>query len=413
MQRGAAGEIITARFAYQPGTLPVADSGVAIAHGRIVQRGSRDDLKMAFPDFRAVHYEEQILLPAYVNAHTHLELTDFPLWSPDSRPTSFVDWILNLIKVKRGLGVDAYRIAREHGYQESLRAGTGYLGDIVTWSEPAHLDQPEGLKLLRFYELLGREGEQFLARCGTIAPFLDVPNTGISPHAPYTLDSGTLRQSVELARNRGMKAMMHLAESAAELQLFVDGGGEIAERLYPAVNWPLDHSKIGTTPLGWIDASCSSTNGLIMVHGVHLTDTEIEMMGERQIPLVLCSRSNETLGVGLPKVEQLLRVGVPLALGTDSRASAPSLSIRDEMVYCHRHWPDINPDLWLQMATTRGGEMLFPGQGAASLMPESPASLQLIRIPLELTGTACGEYLCSDDSPESPDHLYLQGREVR
>ena len=55
----------------------------------------------------------------------------------------------------------------------------------------------------------------------------------------------------------------------------------------------------------------------------------------------------------------LLRAGVPVALGTDSRASNPDLSIWHEVQFLLDQRSDLEPSEVLQMATANGGDALF------------------------------------------------------
>ena len=70
--------------------------------------------------------------------------------------------------------------------------------------------------------------------------------------------------------------------------------------------------------------------------------------------MVLCARSNLHVVGQLPDVPALVAEGVALALGTDSLACVPDLSLWAEIATLAAHFPDIAPRTWLRAATAGG-----------------------------------------------------------
>jgi cytosine/adenosine deaminase-related metal-dependent hydrolase len=56
-----------------------------------------------------------------------------------------------------------------------------------------------------------------------------------------------------------------------------------------------------------------------------------------------------------PPVPDWLRRGIPVALGTDSRASNESMSMRSELARAAAMWPSLRPQELFAMATIHGG----------------------------------------------------------
>jgi hypothetical protein len=78
---------------------------------------------------------------------------------------------------------------------------------------------------------------------------------------------------------------------------------------------------------------------------------------------VLCPRSNLHITGRLPPARGLLARGVPLALGTDSLASAPDLDLLAEAATLHKALPDVDPTVWLRALTAGGAALLGPAAG--------------------------------------------------
>jgi cytosine/adenosine deaminase-related metal-dependent hydrolase len=163
------------------------------------------------------------------------------------------------------------------------------------------------------------------ASAGSILP-------GISPHTLYTVGQGLLREIALLARDRGLPACLHLAESPAEMEFLRTGKGEVADRLYPAVGKDVSWFRgIGSTIPEYIRRSGLLRDGLVLVHNVHLSREEIGLLRQGGARFVLCPRSNEAHGNGSPDVTHFVDSEVPFALGTDSLGSVAELDMWKEM----------------------------------------------------------------------------------
>ncbi|MBT7308801.1 MAG: amidohydrolase family protein, partial [Gammaproteobacteria bacterium] len=70
---------------------------------------------------------------------------------------------------------------------------------------------------------------------------------------------------------------------------------------------------------------------LAAVHMTQLTEDEIQLLAERNVSVVHCPESNLKLASGFSPVDQLMKAGVNVALGTDGAASNNDLDLLAEM----------------------------------------------------------------------------------
>jgi cytosine/adenosine deaminase-related metal-dependent hydrolase len=76
-----------------------------------------------------------------------------------------------------------------------------------------------------------------------------------------------------------------------------------------------------------------------------VTDADIGLITEAGCTVAHCPRSNQRLSCGRMPLERYLAAGVPLYLGTDSRASSPDLDVRAEADFARRlHGGLVDPD---------------------------------------------------------------------
>ncbi len=141
-----------------------------------------------------VDYPGCALLPGFVNAHTHLELTHFSSWlhksSVDYAPRRFTDWIIQLIKVARGLTPEDYPPSIREGIRMCLESGTTAIGEIVTNPAMAEHYYRSPLAGRLYFELLGQEKwlfQQKLAAADNRCTSWRSRNAPFRPLPPFTL----------------------------------------------------------------------------------------------------------------------------------------------------------------------------------------------------------------------------------
>lgn len=415
--------LYTAKYVLPITTPPIEDGALLVAAGRIEAVGKSTELRQLAPGAELVSYPQGILLPPLVNAHTHLELSDFPLWAGDleepGEPGDFIGWIERVIRVKRQLDPDRYQAAVAHGIAASLRAGTGAVGDILSQfaAREAHRSSPLLGRL--FFEAVGRLPEptrklrlqlaKLLRDEGTIGRL----QTGLAPHAPYSLAADFLEDLLGFAAREELPCTMHLAESAAEAEFLRDAGGPFAERFYPLVGWG-EHIPPGSglSPVAWLAERGGLQPWNLLVHGVQLDAADVAQVARSGASVVLCPRSNARLQVGQAPLALYLDAGVKLALGTDSLASNDSLSIWDEIAFA---WPEFSRSgsaaQLLQMATRNGADALGLAGELGILQPGYGAHFQVLADAPELPPARIAEFLCSRAGELKVTQLVLAGKE--
>jgi len=370
---------------------PIEGGALLVDKGSIVEVGKLSDLLSRY-SAPVTEFPGCAVIPGLVNAHSHLELTHFPSWKLrkgiDYSPRTYVDWVIQVIKIRRGLTRHELEQSVLEGIRISLESGTTAVGEIV--SDPW---------LLNFYRLSPLAGRLYLEaigqdplRCGELLELLDETLAGfdgtgllpgISPHAPHTLSAGFFGDLVALAERRRVPLAVHLAESRAEVDFLFDSGGGIAGKLYPFVGWEsyLPPPR-RTTPAVYLDSLGVLRPGTVAVHCVHITPAEAEIMKERCVAVVLCPRSNDRLDVGNAPVRLLRKSGIPLALGTDSLASNDSLSLLDEARFLLDRFPgEFTPAETLRLATLSGAEAIGLEQMVGSLETGKRADFLVMSLP--------------------------------
>jgi len=369
---------LAARYVFPVTGDPVVDGRVVVDQDRIVavghvpEHGTLEDLGSA------------ALLPGLINAHTHLELSGFtqPLGEPG---VGLADWIRQLMAA-RGTCDAASAVRR--GLAESERRGVAALGEIAQPGWSAEPFRASDVQTTVFLELIGPTlprrdaalelAQQHLAAwrpgCGWRA--------GLSPHAPYTVRRDLFEAIVGLARVRGTPLAFHLAESREELELLRSGTGPLRAMLDERQAWEPGALQPGSRPLDYLKALAAAPHSLV-IHGNYLDQEEIAFVGRNasRMAVVYCPRTHAWFGHAEYPLARLLAAGSLVALGTDSRASSPNLSLLEEMREAAWRHPTVPPEQFLRMATLNGARALGLDAELGTLEPGKRARFTVVPLP--------------------------------
>lgn len=293
-----------------------------------------------------------------VNSHAHLELSDIkaPLGAPG---TPITDWIPSLLAYRQARTPEDAKRAVELGLRESATSGTVTIADITQEDPPFELATKLGIRLVAFYEMIGFTAERTIESIQNAMRLLrrfpqqdETHRVGLSPHAPYTVCRKLLDAAVAISSEKNVPLAIHLAESREELQLLTDREGPFRKFLEKIPGWTPDAALIGRRPLDYLEALDHSSR-LLVIHGNYLDDEELDWLAERadRATVVYCPRSHAYFGHAPYPLMKMLEKGVRVAIGTDSRASTPNLSIHEELRTVAERFPDLPVETIIELAT--------------------------------------------------------------
>ena len=367
-----------ARWIFPVDRPPVADGVVRIADGRIVAVETADATR-PFGDDAA----DLALIPGLVNTHTHLEFSE--LRSPFPAGETFADWIRSVVEYRRARTTPVPEILGA-GLRESAAAGVTTLGEIATagWSsQPFDAAAPRTVAFREALALDPSNSRNAEAPVGEhLADVREHSNIigGISPHAPYSVHPHLFRSLVDLALQSRAPLAFHLAETSEELELLAHGTGPLVDSFSAAGFWQPDAIPRGSRPLDYLRLLAPLPRVLV-IHGNYLADDEIDFLaGKPQFTVIYCPRTHAHFGHEPHPWLKLRERGVRVALGTDSRASNPDLSLWNELQFLKERFPQIAPRDLLRLATIDGAEALGIEHLAGTLAPGKSADIAVIQL---------------------------------
>lgn len=262
---------------------------------------------------------------------------------PDQKGEPFTPWILKLIMRRRqfreaGEEEASTRAAIDEGIRALLAAGATHVGDISQTGLSIEPLLDSGLAGVVYLEVIGANREQAMASFARARHLLEKHRPhernglriGLSPHAPYSTHADAFRQVTDYCLREGVPMCIHLAESPAEIEAFSGRGPffDLAEKIGADVS---DLSlPAGVSPTAYLDSLGVLDARPLLVHVVQVSDADLDLLARSGAKVAHCPRSNRLLQCGRMPLEKMLARNIPVALGSDSLASSPSLDVREE-----------------------------------------------------------------------------------
>jgi aminodeoxyfutalosine deaminase len=361
--------VLSGRWVIPIGQPPIADGAIALDDRDVVRLvGTRAEVRAKVrAEFGAAREEraEGALVPGLVNAHCHLELS--ALEGAIDGGEGLIPWVRALSPLAAALPPALRRTAARAAARGAAHLGTAAIGDVGNTLEGAAAIGEAGIGGVLFHELLGsREAatgdaladaarEREAAADHWPGAVAYVP----APHAPYSAGPELLRRIFSAAAATGRSTSIHVAEDPDEVALLADGTGRWPEFLTGIGVDPASRSP-GRSPLAYLSelGAFDGSAPPVLVHMVHASDGDRRIARAARATVALCPRSNLHIGGRLANVPALIEDGIPLAIGTDSLASAPDLSLWGEMATLAAHFPAVPSARWLEAATAGGAHAI-------------------------------------------------------
>jgi len=278
-----------------------------------------------------------VLTPAFVNAHTHLDLTHMGPQPFDPSISTFADWVGT---IRNGRRADPREIARsvDEGVARSIAGGVIAIGDIAGVASTTPLDTLRasplhGVSFIEYFGLGPRQNGSIEQMRTTFERTRDSENNvvrALHPHAPYSAGPRLFQSAAELSRTRRLPICAHLAETPDEIEFIRAGTGAIAGFL-DTLGLLDEHVRAdvgrGLHPIEHVEPALRAAPFIL----AHLNECPIgaeRILAETGATVAYCPRAHAYFGhertLGPHPYERLIDAGVPVAVATDSIVNIPT-----------------------------------------------------------------------------------------
>jgi len=291
-------------------------------------------------------------MPGLINTHTHLAMALLRGWAESVN----LDGFLERVWAAEGaiMNPETCALGTELGAAEALQGGTTttldmYLNPLATHEAavkvglrhicgPIFFDFPglDGMQWDERIEYARAWPEKVAALGGAKIPLY------FMPHSTYTDSPEHLAEVASIAKEFGASIHLHVSETLNENETV-----RAAQSKSPTEVCRDSHILDVHTVFG---------------HGVHLSDSDIQIALDHGTAIGHCPASNLKLGSGIADLKKYQDAGIPVGLGTDGCSSSNDLDMWVVMRFAAhmlalKHSPaDVDPMAIVRSATMGGAE---------------------------------------------------------
>ncbi len=268
---------------------------------------------------KIINAEDKILLPGFVNTHTHLSMTLFRGLADD---LALDEWLNdNIWPMEANLNGNYCYIGALLGAVELIKSGTTTFSDMYFYMEDvARAVEESGIRAALSYGMIdfGDEEKRKAEIEQNMTLFKNCHDTAdgrirvfFGPHSPYTASEELLKEVRKLADENNIKIHIHVSETQKEID------DVSAEK--------------GLRPFEYLDSIGFLGPDVVCAHSVWLSDEEIEIIKKHDVKISHNPCSNMKLASGIAPVSKLLENDICVAIGTDGASSNNNLDIIEEL----------------------------------------------------------------------------------
>ena len=321
-----------------------------------------------------------VVVPGFVQCHVHVVQS---LLRHQADGLTLLDWLhRRTLPYEAALDGDDVAVAAQLGIAELLCGGTTTVLDFGTThdhdrvfeaardlgirmiSGRTHMDMGEGTPAA-----LLEEAERSLADAEAVGQRWHGAAGGrlgyaVAPRFALSCTRSLLEGCARLAREHGWLLHSHASENTDEVAAV--------------------RAATGRTNVAYLDDVGLTGDDVVLAHGVHLDDDEIDLLAATKTRICHCPGANLKLGSGIADVPRLRSAGVPVALGADGPPCNNRLSALHEMsLAATLHGLRSGPaalGAWdaLAMATREGARALHLDEEVGTLSPGKAADITVV-----------------------------------
>lgn len=316
-----------------------------ILNGMVVVDREGFILDIVDPQFRSEEYQQIIdsgkvesfqgaLVPGFINAHCHLELSH--LRGKITEGTGLPDF-LKAVSQQRTASDEIVLAAMQTADQEMWSEGIVAVGDISNRAISLDVKKSSPLTYHTFVEVYDLHpdvaAERFAAAVKVQSVFSENNlSASIVPHAPYTVSEKLMSMIGHHAHKLTDVLTIHHAETSSEKEMFMHGTGNLADFLSGTGRFQ-DWSPKGISSLSYTLQQLPDDLKLLLVHNTFSSTADFDRAAKagNKLGWCLCPNANLYIEKVLPPLKAMQEYGLNIMLGTDSLSSNHRLSMLEEM----------------------------------------------------------------------------------
>lgn len=325
---------------------------------------------------------EGIIIPGFVNAHCHLELSH--LKRKIQKHTGIPGFGKQII-MQRMTGGFTKETIHEHALAADAQMwnnGIVAVGDISNADDSFKTKQNSKIKYHTFIEILGLNPANEKMMFDLSLPFFKMLQSlgllgSLAPHAPYSTSLQLIDRIAKFDKEHNLPLSIHNQETEEETKFFLgqaNGFKDLYDFLKADISWfnAPGHSSLQEY------INVFNEQKVMLVHNTFSAKEDIKVAADKNCFFCFCPNANLYIENKLPDYSLFKDYKNSLCLGTDSLASNDNLDLIDEANVILKNSNTFSLETILQMMTYNNASALNLENEFGSLIPGKNTGLNLV-----------------------------------
>ncbi len=353
---------------------PISNGAVLVKDGVIRDVGEAPMLMLRYPQEEIQDYGRAALMPGMIDLYARIEASAMRGLLDD---VPFASWAIAYLSMAMKMEQNDWNSSALIGGLNSLESGITTIGDISSTGASFYTAQRLGLRSVIYREVgaVDRKRVDYAMRMALedIHHWQEQSDTsrtiiGIGAPSIYNTHPIVFSKVSEVAVAEDLPVAMPLAASREE-ESFVRYGSSpfsihsanLQRGFIELPPW----LPTGVTPVNYaLNWGAFESSRVMVIHSTYVNEADLAKMREYKVNVCACPRANAQLGNGVAPVDEFLRAGLNVGLGTGSPAATNSTDFLSEMrigmllqrVTSHRRFFDAKT--MIELATIGGARVL-------------------------------------------------------
>jgi len=353
----------------------IEDAAIAVKGDAILAIGPGAEIKSRYSAPHTVDARGKLILPGFINGHTHVPMTLFRGLHDD---VPLNDWLYKYIfpAEAKNVNEDFVRWGTRLAAAEQIRAGVTTFADMYYFEDAvAEETKAAGMRGVlgeTFIDFPAPDNKSEAEMLAYTEKFLQkwqgdpLIHAAPAPHSIYTCSEKTLKDSSALARKYHAPILIHVAEMKKEADD--------------------SQAQHGMSPVRYLDQVGVLGPDVIAAHCIFVDEADRKILAEKGVGCVHNPSSNMMIASGVSPVPEMRAAGVAVGLGTDGPAGSNNdldlmeeIDLAAKLAKITRNDPlALNAKAVVEMATIDGARAVHLEKEIGSLEPGKKADLVII-----------------------------------
>ncbi len=351
----------------------IIDDGAIVVKGdTIIAVGPRAELESKYAASRTIDAKGKLVLPGFINGHTHVPMTLFRGLHDD---VTLNDWLYKYIfpAEAKNVNEEFVRWGTRLAAAEQIRGGVTTFADMYYFEDAvAEETKAAGMRGVlgeTFIDFPAPDNKSEAEMLAYTERFLKkwqgdpLIHAAVAPHSIYTCSQKTLQDSAALARKYHAPILIHTAEMKKE--------------------WEDSQKQNGMSPVQYLDKIGLLGPDVVSAHCIFVDEADRKTLAQKQVGCVHNPSSNMMIASGVSPVAEMRAAGIAVGLGTDGPAGSNNdLDLMEEIDLAAKLAKitkldplALNAKAVVEMATIDGARALHMEKEIGSLEPGKKADL--------------------------------------